>query len=165
MTTPPHGHPDQLPHNIELPLEDREPSGDLKQQLVRFIATGVLSAIVDFGLLLILTHFFGASQALGKAISFIAGTTTAYMINRRWTFKAEPSTKRLIAVWATYGLTFVLQVGLYALLFRLLDGQVPGLLGLSGLVIVQTICFVIAQGVATVCNFVVQRVIFAKLDQ
>lgn len=165
MTSPPPSRPDQLPHNIELPLDERTGSGDLGQQLVRFVATGVLSAVVDFGLLLVLTHFLGASQTLGKALSFVAGTTTAYMINRRWTFKAEASTKRLVAVWATYAVTFALQVGLYALVFRSLDGRIGEVAGLSGLVVVQTVAFVIAQGVATVCNFVAQRVIFARLDR
>ncbi|GAB3714493.1 GtrA family protein [Mariniluteicoccus flavus] len=170
MQNPAHGHADDLPHNplphnIELPLEERGSSGDLRQQLMRFVATGVLSAIVDYGLLLILTHAFDFGQTLAKAISFIAGTTTAYMINRRWTFKAEPSTRRLVAVWLTYGLTFFLQVGLYALVFQALDDRVEDLLGLTALVIAQTVGFVVAQGVATICNFVIQRVIFAKLDR
>lgn len=158
-------HPDQLPHNIELPLEERDNSGDLKQQLVRFIATGVLSAIVDFGLLVILTHAFAMDPTLAKVLSFIAGTTTAYLINRRWTFKAEPSTKRFIAVWATYGVTFVLQVGIFHLLMALMDGRVGGMFGLPALTVMETVAFVIAQGVATICNFLVQRIIFAKLDQ
>ncbi|MFZ0529315.1 MAG: GtrA family protein [Propionicimonas sp.] len=123
----------------------------LRTQLVRFVLSGGLSAIVDFGLLVIGMNVFGLDPNLAKALSFVAGTTTAYLINRRWTFQAEPSKRRFLAVVALYGLTFALQVGLFALLF-------PWVLGISGSrTIAQVVGFVIAQGVATTVNFVVQR--------
>ena len=89
----------------------------LRTQLVRFVVTGGLSAVVDFGLL-------NAFMALGlgytwaKVFSFIAGTTTAYLINRRWTFQAEPSKRRFAAVVALYAITFAVQVGLWTLCYR-----------------------------------------------
>jgi putative flippase GtrA len=63
----------------------------LKTQLLRFVLTGGFSAIVDYGLLELLSTAFGVQVDLAKALSFIAGTLTAYLINRRWTFGAEPS--------------------------------------------------------------------------
>ena len=119
-------------------------------QLVRFTITGGLSAIVDFGSLYILTHAVGIHDNPAKAISFVLGTTTAYAINRRWTFNAEPSTKRLILVWVSYLLTFALQVGLYAL-------TRPWLMDHYSYPVAQFIAFVIAQGAATICNFAIQR--------
>ena len=126
----------------------------LSVQLTRFVLTGGLSAIVDFGILVLLMHF-GLSHTPAKAISFVCGTTTAYLINRRWTFRAGPSARRFVGVLILYGSTFLVQVGLFALLFGLLADRLP-------LIWVQLISFVIAQGVATTVNFVVQRAVIFR---
>ena len=149
-------HPAQLPQPVELPVDDRESALPLRDQLVRFVITGGLSAVVDFGLLVILMAL-GLGHTSAKAVSFVAGTTTAYLINRRWTFRAAPSTRRFLAVVLLYALTFALQVGLFSVLFTLLTNQ-----GLSRLS-VQVIAFVIAQGVATTVNFIVQRSVIFRL--
>jgi len=99
----------------------------------------------------------GLSHTPAKSISFVAGTTTAYLINRRWTFRAEPSKRRFLAVVLLYALTFALQVGLFSVLFEFLSAR-----GFSRLT-VQIIAFVIAQGVATTVNFVVQRSVIFRL--
>jgi putative flippase GtrA len=75
-------HPQHLPQPVELPIDERESALPLSSQLTRFIITGGFSAIVDFGLLVILMAL-GLGHTPAKAISFIAGTTTAYLINRR----------------------------------------------------------------------------------
>ncbi|MDQ7991524.1 MAG: GtrA family protein [Propionicimonas sp.] len=127
----------------------------LGTQLLRFVVTGGLSAVVDYGLLVALMAW-GLDHNLAKALSFVAGTTTAYLINRRWTFQAGPSKRRFAAVVALYALTFAVQVGLFAVLY-------PWLLGLTGSVLAaQTVGFVIAQGVATTVNFVVQRTLIFR---
>ncbi|WP_084474018.1 GtrA family protein [Nocardia vermiculata] len=153
-----------LPLPAELPLVD-EPGGtdvDLKTQIVRFILTGGLSAVVDFGLYLLFMSVFGIPRDIAKAMSFIAGTTTAYLINRRWTFKAEPSRSRFVAVVLLYAVTFAAQVGINALLNTTLPEMSVDIAGHSvkGAVLVA---FVIAQGVATVINFVVQRAVIFKI--
>jgi len=123
----------------------------LRTQLVRFVISGGLSAVVDFGLLVVLMNLAGLDHTPAKALSFIAGTTTAYLINRRWTFQAEPSKRRFAAVVVLYGLTFAVQVGLFAWLFPLV------LSWTASQTAAQVIGFVIAQGVATTVNFIVQR--------
>ncbi len=128
----------------------------LSTQLVRFVITGCLSAVVDFGLLNLLMLGFGWEHTWAKMLSFVAGTTTAYVINRRWTFRAEASSKRFLAVVVLYAITFVLQVGIYSLLYRLMQAtDWP-------VVVVNAIAFVIAQGIATTVNFIVQRTLVFK---
>lgn len=120
----------------------------LKTQLLRFVLTGGFSAIVDFGLLKILSETSGVQVDLAKALSFVAGTLTAYLINRRWTFGAAPSTSRFVKVMVLYALTFIVQVGIFHVVFNALEGNSQA----------KLIAFVIAQGTATVINFIVQRV-------
>ena len=136
--------------------EVANPALPLRVQLTRFVVAGGLSAIVDFGLLVLLMQL-GLGHTTAKAASFVAGTTTAYLINRRWTFRVPHSHRRFLAVVLLYALTFALQVGLFSLLFTLLTAQ-----GLDRLP-VQVIGFVVAQGVATTVNFVVQRSVIFRM--
>src|ERR1044071_9240327 len=100
-----------------------QPNLSLMTQMWRFVVTGGFSAVVDFGLYVLLYRVGGMQPDLAKVIGWIAGTTTAYLLNPRWTFQAPPSNARLAAVRA----------------------------------------FVIAQGTATVIDFVVQRMVIFRL--
>jgi len=58
---------------------------------------------------------FGLYIHLAKAISFVLGTTTAYLLNRRWTFQAAGGGKQFASVFGLYALTFAVQLGVNAL--------------------------------------------------
>jgi putative flippase GtrA len=125
----------------------------LATQVWRFVVTGGLAAIVDFGLYVALLAL-GLHVNVAKTISFVAGTATAYLINRRWTFQAPPSKARFIAVMALYALTYAAQVGINYVFYMTWDDKpwrVP-------------VAFVIAQGTATVINFIVQRAVIFRLN-
>jgi len=137
------------------PLGDEAAQLPLGTQLTRFVITGALSAVVDFGLLLVGQYALGLDHRLAKAISWVFGTVTAYAINRRWTFRSDGSRRRFAAVVVLYLLTFALQVGTFSLLF-------PPLRDALGDAAASTVGFVVAQGLATTVNFVVQRTVIFR---
>ena len=124
------------------------PAG-LVGQLARFVAVGALSALVDLGVYQLLLHL-GVWVHAAKAISFILGTTTAYLLNRRFTFTAAGGGKRRFAGFvALYATTFAINVGVNALALAVLP-VMPAR---------YTVAWVIAQGTATAINFVMLRTV------
>ncbi|WP_018025161.1 GtrA family protein [Corynebacterium ulceribovis] len=128
----------------------------LQVQATRFLITGIGAAVIDFGSTLIF-QAFGIQRTWAKAMGWVLGTIAAYLMNRRWTFQSDGSWKKAAAVAVLYLTTFAVQVGLYKFTNQpLID------LGLDG-VWKDTVSFVIAQGVATVVNFIVQRTVIFKV--
>jgi putative flippase GtrA len=120
----------------------------LIDQAVRFFVFGVLSAGVDFGVYSLLLHF-GLWADVAKAISFICGTVTAYLLNRRWTFDSKGGAAPAIRFAILYSTTFFVNVGVNAAglaVFSADSWRVP-------------VAWVIAQAVATVINFVLLRTV------
>ena len=121
----------------------------LVAQLSRFVAIGVLSALVDFGAYHLLLGA-GTWVHAAKAVSFILGTTTAYLLNRRFTFAASRGGRaRFVGFMLLYGTTFTLNVGMNALMLALLPA----------LPLRVSLAWVIAQGSATVINFMMLRTV------
>ena len=117
-------------------------------QLTRFVLVGALAAVVDYGVYQALLGV-GTWVHLAKALSFVAGTTTAYLLNRRWTFHSTGGAARVAGFSALYGVTFLVNVGMNALALAVLP-EMP---------LRITLAWVIAQGTATTINFVVLRTV------
>lgn len=122
----------------------------LVSQLARFVLIGVFCALVDFGVYQLLLHV-GLWVHLAKAVSFVAGTTTAYFLNRRFTFAAgrTDGAGQIGGFALLYTVTFFVNVGTNALLLALLPAtrwEIP-------------LAWVIAQGTATTINFVMLRTV------
>jgi putative flippase GtrA len=118
-------------------------------QLSRFVAVGALSALVDFGIYQALLGL-GLWVHAAKAISFICGTATAYLLNRRFTFDSTGGKARLAGFMLLYGTTFALNIGMNALMLAVLPADVPLRVSLA---------WVIAQATATAVNFVMLRTV------
>lgn len=127
----------------------------MKTQGNRFIISGLISAVVDWGFTALTQFLFGFSAGKARLVGFIFGTITAYAINRRWTFQSDHSWKRLFYVAVLYTVTGWLNMTLYKWGFHLLEPHTPRLVASIG-------AFVFAQGIATVLNFFAQRMFIFK---
>ncbi|HKS48155.1 MAG TPA: GtrA family protein [Amycolatopsis sp.] len=121
-------------------------------QLLRFALIGGFCALLDYGT-------YTGERALGmdsspwvnvaRAISFIVGTTTAYFLNRRFTFSAgvKQGKGQIGGFVLLYTVTFFVAVGMNALMLQVLPqaGWQP------------TGAWVISQGTATAINFVMLK--------
>ena len=118
----------------------------------------MFSAVVDYGLVMSLSQL-GAPPNVANIAGFVVGTTVAYLINRRWTFQAEPSAKRFMQVAALYTAAFVLRTGIFAgICALLLSWEASKPLAISA-------AWVVAQGTVTVMNFLVQRLVIFRSSE
>ena len=135
-------------------VQQSQPDDSLRT--VRFIAVGVVCAVIDYGTTLLLDYVLGVPRGWAKAVGWVAGTTSAYFMNAKWTFNSKTSAKATVAVAILYLSTFAVQNILYKVVpMPLHSFELPKF-------VVDTISFVIAQGVATVTNFVMQRAFIFK---
>ncbi|WP_342318832.1 GtrA family protein [Corynebacterium mayonis] len=134
----------------------KEDKSSLRKQLVPFIIIGIGCAVIDFGITYSLTELTALSRVQSKVIGWVFGTLAAYLLNSKFAFQAQVNAKKAGAVFILYAVTFAVQVVLY----DVTDNPLQAL----GLVnpYKDTISFVIAQGVATVTNFVLQRRVIFK---
>lgn len=128
-------------------------SNSLRGQSTKFAITGGISAVIDAGL----TWIFQIALALlgnieARSVGFFFGTLTAYLLNRRWTFRAQPSKRRFAMVALTYALTYAVNIVIYRWAFPFFDYTLDWR---STYALVAA--FILAQGTATVINFFVQR--------
>lgn len=121
-------------------------------QLLRFALIGGFCALLDYGT-------YTGERALGmdsspwvsiaRAISFIVGTTTAYFLNRKFTFSAgrKDGKSQVGSFVLLYTVTFFVAVGMNALMLTILPE--------SGWQ--SSVAWVISQGTATAINFVMLK--------
>ena len=121
-------------------------------QLFRYTLVGGLSFVIDYGLLYILTSYWGIYYILSATISFIAGLVINYLISTRWVFN-ESKLKNRTAEFIIYGLIGV--VGLVinnALLYLFTDY----------LHIYYMVSKLITATIVMIWNFVGRKVILFK---
>lgn len=120
----------------------------LLDQLVRFVVVGLLGAVVDLSVYSLALHL-GAETTVARALSFLAGTTTAYVLNRRWAFQVEGGARRATGFALLYGTTFFVILGVNELALAVLPES-------SWRV---TLAWAVSQGVGTAVNFVMLRLV------
>lgn len=123
-------------------------SPGLLAQLVRFVLIGGFCAVVDLGVYWLGLQL-GLWVHLAKAIGFICGTTTAYFLNRKFTFNggAKGGVGQVGGFVALYTVTFFVNVGTNALMLGVLPESK----------LEYGIAWFVAQATATSINFVMLK--------
>lgn len=131
----------------------------LAVQLIRFVGIGGFCAIIDFGT-------YHGLRALGmdvspwidlaRAMSFIAGTTTAFFLNRAFTFAGgrRKGAHQISGFVALYTVTFFVAVGMNRWMLHLLPESAWKV----------TLSWVVSQATATVINFVMLKWVVFRED-
>ncbi|MFE9747504.1 GtrA family protein [Saccharothrix saharensis] len=123
--------------------------GGATRQAIMFALVGALCALIDYGSYSVLLAVEVWVHA-AKAASFTLGTTTAFFLNRRFTFGVSAGSGRQVTGFALlYLSTFVANVLVNALALHLLP---PFRVEFA-------VAWLAAQGVATTVNFVGLRAV------
>jgi putative flippase GtrA len=120
----------------------------LPTQIIRFLLVGGFSAVVDFGIYQALLAV-DTWVHLARALSFICGTTTAFLLSRRWAFNSRGGSAPAIRFAILYSTTFCVNVGVNALMLQVQPEWAWEI----------TVAWVISQGIATMINFVLLRAV------
>lgn len=114
----------------------------IKREIYRFLIAGISAVSTDFLIYYILLNFLNVE--ISKAISFIAGSIVAFIINKYWTFnKPKKSYKEIIK----FGFLYSSSLGLNVITNKIVLDH-TSLIFLS---------FLIATGFSTILNFVGQK--------
>nr|WP_209272939.1 GtrA family protein [Corynebacterium coyleae] len=112
---------------------------------------GIGCAVIDFGITNTLDQALDVQRDLAKAVGWVFGTVSAYVLNSKFAFNAKIDAKKAGAVFILYATTFAVQM----LLWRVTDEPLSSI-GLQDSW-KNAVSFAIAQGVATTTNFLLQR--------
>ena len=93
-----------------------------KQELKRFVVSGISAVIVDFLIYSLLINS-GLYLSLSKAISFSSGTIYSYFINKKWTFKAVGGFKTFIKFILVYFISLNINISMNNLIINFLSEQ------------------------------------------
>jgi putative flippase GtrA len=91
-----------------------------RARFLRFAFVGVIGAIVDFGVMNLLTTLVGASLVVAGTIAFIAAIISNFLWNRYWTYpdsRSKPITRQLVQ----FVLISVMGLGIRIPLLRVLE--------------------------------------------
>jgi putative flippase GtrA len=135
-----------------------------RTRFMRFAVVGIIGAVVDFGVMNLLTRVFSMRLVWAGSISFIAAILSNFTWNRYWTYpdsRSKPILRQLLefALVSVMGLT--IRVPLLAVLepvmFRLVSSLPFSLPGLDAKLISDNITLAIAVIVVMFWNFFVNR--------
>lgn len=132
------------------------------KRFLKFMFVGALGAVVDFGTLNILTHFFDLPVTLAGVISFSLAVTHNFLWNRYWTYpesRSVPLAPQYLQFFIINATALLIRVPILALVpvpvmsFLESAGVAPG----TAEVLANNLALALAVGVAMFWNFFINR--------
>lgn len=120
----------------------------------RFLGVGLVVLPGSLALHLVLV-LLGVPVGVARAVSFVAGTSAVYVLNRRWTFRAG-GPRRVLGFLAVYGVSFVLVLVANAL-------ALAGLRQLVPFGVAVPLAWVVSQGLGTTWTFTALRTLVFRV--
>lgn len=74
-----------------------------RTRFLKFMAVGVIGAVVDFGIMNLFSKLFGMSLVVAGTISFICAILSNFLWNRYWTYpdsRSRPISRQLVMFFA-----------------------------------------------------------------
>lgn len=135
-----------------------------RSRFLRFAVVGAIGAIVDFGVMNLLTGLLGAPLVLAGTISFIAAIVSNFTWNRYWTYpdsRSKPIVRQLIEFTMVSVLGLAIRVPTLAILepvvYRVFLNLHLDFPILSTKTISDNATLAIAVGIVMFWNFFVNR--------
>ena len=114
-------------------------------QLLKFLITGFTAVLIDAVVYFLLNYFF-LSPELSKRISFIAGASFVFFINRTFVFEVrKKNAKQYLLFSILYFISFSANVFSHDLIIRKINNLV--------------IAFLTATSISTIINYIGQKYI------
>ena len=128
--------------------------GQIKKEISRFIISGICAVATDMLFYYILSFFIEISAA--KAISFLLGTITAYLMNKFYTFEQK---KKSMAEVIKFIFLYLFSLSANVIVNKLCLLILPIFIGivLKNFQILKFIAFLCATGTSTIINFIGQK--------
>ena len=134
-----------------------------RKRFFRFIAVGIIGAVVDFGTFNLLTIIFHVNAVTASVISFTAAIVSNFIWNRFWTYpdsRSKPVAKQLIQFAIVNIIGLAVRTPLFALLespLRQMFADSAITLPFSADILGHNTALAIAVGVVLLWNFFVNR--------
>jgi putative flippase GtrA len=135
-----------------------------RARFLRFAVVGVVGAIVDFGVMNLLTSLFAAPLVIAGTISFIAAIISNFTWNRYWTYP-DSRTKPIARQLGEFTMVSVIGLGIRVPTLALLDPVIYRLFAglnfsvpfITARTLSDNLTLAVAVGIVMFWNFFVNR--------
>jgi putative flippase GtrA len=134
-----------------------------RTRFFKFMVVGVIGAVVDFGIVNLLSHFFGLALTIAGTISFICAILSNFIWNRYWTYP-DSRTRPLLRQMVMFFIVNVAGLAIRLPILHFLELPIRHLfethsmnLPFSPVFLGKNVTLALAVGVVMLWNFFVNR--------